>query len=229
VVEVSDTGCGIAPEHLGRIFDPFFTTKPVGSGTGLGLSICHSIVTELSGSIDVRSSPGHGTTFTVSLPRCEQALVRSSSIRPILPRVFGRVLVVDDDQLVSEAVELILADDYQVQLAKGADDAMRLLRAGERFDAVVCDLMMPGMSGIELYYEIENEFPALAERVLFATGGAFTRPAQSFVERMGTRVITKPFSSEELRVKVRKMVASASGKPLELRSAHVDARNGTAH
>jgi CheY-like chemotaxis protein len=229
VVEVSDTGCGISPEHLGRIFDPFFTTKPVGSGTGLGLSICHSIVTELSGSIDVRSTPGQGTTFTVGLPLCERPLVRSSSIRPILPRVFGRVLVVDDDQLVSEAVELMLADDYQVKLANGADEALRLLRAGERFDAMVCDLMMPGMSGIELYYEIENEFPALAERVLFATGGAFTRPAQSFVERMGPRVITKPFSSEELRVKVRKAVASPSGKALELRSAHVDARNGTSH
>ncbi|HEX6244670.1 MAG TPA: HAMP domain-containing sensor histidine kinase, partial [Polyangiales bacterium] len=75
VVEVSDTGCGISPEHLGRIFDPFFTTKPVGSGTGLGLSICHSIVTELSGSIDVRSSPGQGTTFTVRLPLCERPLV----------------------------------------------------------------------------------------------------------------------------------------------------------
>ncbi|HEX6240500.1 MAG TPA: response regulator, partial [Polyangiales bacterium] len=146
-----------------------------------------------------------------------------------LPRVFGRVLVVDDDRLVSEAVELMLAEDYQVKLADGADEALRLLRAGERFDAMVCDLMMPGMSGIELYHEIENEFPALAERVLFATGGAFTRPAQSFVERMGSRVITKPFSSEELRVKVRKAVAGPSTKAPEPRSAHVDARNGTAH
>jgi CheY-like chemotaxis protein len=118
------------------------------------------------------------------------------------------VLVVDDDRLVSEAVELMLSEDHKVELANSAADALALLRAGEQFDAIVCDLMMPGMSGIELYFEIEAEFPALSQRILFATGGAFSRPAQSFVERMGPRVIMKPFSSEELRAKVRKVVAS---------------------
>ena len=229
VVEVSDTGSGIAPELLGRIFDPFFTTKPVGSGTGLGLSICHSIISDLSGSIDVRSRPGQGTTFIVRLPRCSRRMVRSSSIRPASPRHLGRVLVVDDDRLVSEAVELMLSEEHKVQLANGAEQALQLLRAGEPFDAVVCDLMMPGMSGIELFHEIETEFPGLAPRVLFATGGAFSRPAQSFVERMGARVINKPFSSEELRAKVHKVVAGSRADASGPRSALTDARDGAAH
>jgi signal transduction histidine kinase/CheY-like chemotaxis protein len=225
LIEVSDTGVGIAPEHLTRIFDPFFTTKPVGTGTGLGLSICHSIVSELSGSIDVRSELGQGTTFIVSLPLSDQPLLRTSSIQPVAPDHVGRVLVIDDDRLVSEAVELMLSEEHEVVLADSAVTALARIRAGETYDAIVCDLMMPDMSGIELYYELEAERPVLAQRMLFATGGAFTRPAQSFVDSMGSRVLSKPFHSEELRAKVRKLVA----RSLSFGSAHVDAREGSAH
>jgi CheY-like chemotaxis protein len=225
LIEVSDTGVGIPEEHRSRIFDPFFTTKPVGTGTGLGLSICHSIVSELSGSIGVRSTVGAGTTFSVSLPLSEQPLLRTSSIRPAAPNHAGRVLVIDDDRLVSEAVKLMLSEDHEVVLAQSASAALARIRAGETYDAIVCDLMMPGMSGIELYYELEAERPVLAQRMLFATGGAFTRPSQSFVERMGSRVLPKPFHSDELRAKVYKLVARAR----YAESAHVDARDGSAH
>jgi signal transduction histidine kinase/CheY-like chemotaxis protein len=226
LIEVSDTGVGIPSEHKPRIFDPFFTTKPVGTGTGLGLSICHSIISELSGTIDVRSEPGRGTTFTVSLPLSDQPFMRTSSVQPAAPNHVGRVLVIDDDRLVSEAVELMLSEEHEVVLADSAAAALARIRAGETYDAIVCDLMMPGMSGIELYYELEAERPVLAQRMLFATGGAFTRPAQSFVERMGSRVLPKPFRSDELRGKVHKLVArsiSISG------STHVDARDGAAN
>jgi signal transduction histidine kinase/ActR/RegA family two-component response regulator len=221
VVEVSDTGSGIALEHRGRIFDPFFTTKPVGTGTGLGLSICHSIISELSGSIDVHSEPGRGSTFRVSLPWTEDAVERTSTVRPVAQvRQEGRVLVIDDDRMVSEAVELMLAEEHNVVLAPGAEEALALIRAGQDFDAIVCDLMMPGMSGIELFYELEQERPGLAERILFATGGAFTRAAQSFVQRMGDRVLSKPLHSDELRRKVGKLVARSlapAAAPLQMR------------
>ena len=226
VIEVTDTGTGIAPEHRSRIFDPFFTTKPVGTGTGLGLSICHSIVTELAGTIDVESELGKGTTFRVSLPATDEPLRRSSSIQPVAPLHVGRVLVVDDDRLVSETVELMLAEDHDIVLARGAEDALRMIRQGEQFDAIVCDLMMPGMTGIELYFELQSESPVLAHRMLFATGGAFTPGAQGFVQRMGSRVISKPFRSDELRGKVHKLVASSLAVPA---SAHLHARDGSAH
>ena len=224
LIEVSDSGMGIAPEHMARIFDPFFTTKPVGTGTGLGLSICHSIVSELSGTIDVRSELGQGTTFSVHLPLSDQPLLRTSSIQPVAPNHVGRVLVVDDDRLVSEAVELMLCEEHEVVLADSAGAALARIRAGETYDAIICDLMMPGMSGIELFYELEAERPVLAQRVLFATGGAFTRPAQSFVERMGSRVLSKPFRSDELRAKVHKLVA----RSLDLPSS-TQARDSSAH
>jgi signal transduction histidine kinase/CheY-like chemotaxis protein len=211
VVEVSDTGSGIAPEHRGRIFDPFFTTKPVGSGTGLGLSICHSIVSELGGSIDVQSEPGKGSTFRVSLPWTDDNVERTSTVRPVAPlRQEGRVLVIDDDRMVSEAVELMLAEEHDVVLAPGAEEALALIRAGQDFDAIVCDLMMPGMGGIELFHQLQKERPGLAERMLFATGGAFTRPAQNFVQCMGERVVTKPLRSAELRRKVSKLVGRSA-------------------
>jgi CheY-like chemotaxis protein len=136
------------------------------------------------------------------------------------------VLVVDDDRLVSEAVELMLCEEHEVVLVEDAAEALARIRAGDSYDAIVCDLMMPGMSGIELFYELEAERPVLAQRMLFATGGAFTRPAQSFVERMGARVLCKPFRSDELRAKVSKLVAGALLRP---GSARADARDGSAH
>jgi signal transduction histidine kinase/ActR/RegA family two-component response regulator len=227
VVEISDTGAGIAPELRARIFDPFFTTKPVGTGTGLGLSICHSIVSELSGSIDVASVLGEGTTFRVMLPWTDDAVERTSTVRPVAQaRQEGRVLVIDDDRMVSEAVELMLSEEHDIVLAPGAQEALAMIRAGQNFDAILCDLMMPGMSGIELFLELESTQPDLAERMLFATGGAFTRGAQSFVQRMGERVISKPFRSDELRSKVSKVVSRSLALPA---GAHLHVRDGSAH
>ncbi len=226
LIEVSDTGVGISEEHLARIFDPFFTTKPVGTGTGLGLSICHSIVSELEGSISVRSALGEGTTFVVSLPLGEQPALRTSSVQPAALGRVGRVLVIDDDRLVAEAVELMLSEEHEVRVVDSASAALAHIRAGESYDAILCDLMMPGMTGIELYFELEAERPALAQRVLFATGGAFTRPAQSFVERMGARVLDKPFRSDELRAKVHKLVARSRSLP---DSTPADARDRSAN
>jgi signal transduction histidine kinase len=220
-VSVTDTGCGIPAEHVARIFDPFFTTKPVGAGTGLGLSICHAIVTELGGRIELESTVGRGTTFRVWLEGGDPRISSRMSSAPPEPSFRGRVLVVDDERLVAQSLALILGDEHDVEICTSADEALARVLAGERFDALICDLMMPQMTGIELYYELEVNAPELAEHMLFATGGAFTAAAQSFVEKMHGRVVPKPFRSDQLRKSVARMVhhaqeARASAPPAQL-------------
>jgi signal transduction histidine kinase/CheY-like chemotaxis protein len=209
VVEVSDSGMGIAPENLGRVFDPFYTTKPVGTGTGLGLSICQSIVAEHHGRIEVESVRGRGTTFRVWLDASSEAPVLAVSAPPPPKAERGSVLVIDDDRLVAQAVALVLGEYHDVDTVGSAAEALARVQEGRVYDAIVCDLMMPGMGGIELYYELEVTVPAMARRMLFATGGAFTAASQSFVEVMAKRVVAKPFRGEDLRRKVARMVEQA--------------------
>jgi signal transduction histidine kinase len=198
-VEVRDTGAGIAAEHLPRIFDPFFTTKPLGTGTGLGLSICHGIVSALGGAIEVESAPGKGSTFRVLLPAAAPLAVPAPHGRP-------RVLVVDDDALVAAAVRRALASDHDVTVVSSGRAALGLLQAGQTFDAMVSDLLMPELTGMELHAEVTRLEPDLAARTLFMTGGAFTGPARDFAERMGERVLAKPFDVDALRAAVARHV-----------------------
>jgi PAS domain S-box-containing protein len=199
VVEVKDTGPGMAAAVLGRIFDPFFTTKPVGVGTGLGLSICHSIVTGMGGDITVQSELGRGTTFRVTLPASVRVAAPSmlASVRPVLP-ARAVVLIVDDDRFVGAALARVLRD-HEVTVVTRARDALALLAEGKPFDVILSDLMMPEMSGMELYDELVRRDPRAAERVVFLTGGAFTPDAKAFLDRVPNAQIEKPFDPKSLR------------------------------
>jgi CheY-like chemotaxis protein len=198
-VEVRDTGCGIAPENLGRIFDPFFTTKPPGVGTGLGLSICHGIVSAIGGEIQVRSEPGKGSTFRVILP------VESASDEPVdartapAPVARARILVVDDEVLVGNVLARTLRADHDVLVVTSARQALEILAAGERFDVVLTDLLMPEMTGMDLYDAIESRDASLVKRMVFLTGGAFTPAARDFLARKQVVFIEKPFEVAALR------------------------------
>lgn len=207
-IEVHDTGCGIEPADLGRLFTPFFTTKPVGIGTGLGLAICHRIVTSFGGRIAVESRPGHGTMFRVSLPpsrnEIKSTLPRSEQAPKSMRR--GRVLVVDDDRMVTQAIRRSLRDGHDVETVTDARVALDRLKAGEPFDLILCDLMMPEMSGMDLYAELAKSAPRQAERVVFLTGGAFTKSARQFLESVDNRCVEKPFDLAELRALVRERV-----------------------
>jgi PAS domain S-box-containing protein len=154
VLTVSDDGAGIPPALLGRIFDPFFTTKEVGVGTGLGLSMVHAIVTELGGAISVASTEGKGSTFTVYLPRFgEVAAGGSASAQPEAPRGQGqRVLVVDDEEALARLAGVMLDDlGYAHALFTSPAQALAAFSAApERYDAVITDERMPGMTGSEL-------------------------------------------------------------------------------
>jgi signal transduction histidine kinase/CheY-like chemotaxis protein len=209
-VEVQDTGGGIAPDHLPRIFDPFFTTKEPGRGTGLGLSICHAVISSLGGRIDVESTVGKGSTFTVVLVPAagEEARKAGFPSPPPAPRR-ARILVVDDEPLVGTVLRRTLSE-HEVTVVQSARAALERLGAGERYDVVLSDLLMPEMSGMELYREVAARDPDLARRFVFLTGGAFTPAARAFLEQEQVEWVEKPFEAASLRNAVARKMATPS-------------------
>jgi CheY-like chemotaxis protein len=199
VTEISDTGAGIPPDVLPRIFDPFFTTKPVGLGTGLGLAICRRIVLGLGGDIQVESVPGK-TTFRVTLHR---AAAPAEPARPVETEARaahrGRVLVVDDEPMLCSLINRILGDAHDVVIAASARQALESIAAGERFDIILSDLMMPDMTGMELHAALARSVPEQASRMVFMTGGAFSPEAEAFLGGVSDRVLEKPFKPAALR------------------------------
>jgi len=208
VVDLEDTGQGMPPEVLKRLFTPFFTTKPVGVGTGLGLSICHRIVTSLGGEIAVESTVGRGTVFHVSLPmaRFGRAPDTNPSMPVVRPVRRRRVLVIDDELMIAKALHRTLSRDHDVTTLTVAADALCLLQAGEHFDVILCDVMMPQMTGLELYERLVAEAPDQAARMIFLTGGAFTPRARAFLDDIPNHCIEKPFDPQELRALVASVV-----------------------
>ncbi|HVU53031.1 MAG TPA: response regulator [Polyangia bacterium] len=199
-VEVTDTGVGIAPENLPRVFDAFFTTKEIGVGTGLGLSICHRIVRGLGGEIELESEVGKGTVVRVLLPPSAGVLAPPRPRAPLAaPARRGRLLIVDDEVMFAKAVARSLAAEHDVEIAASAGDALARVRAGERFDVIICDLMMPQMTGMALHAELTAVAPEQAARIVFVTGGAFTAGAREFLDAVPNQRIEKPFESQQLR------------------------------
>jgi PAS domain S-box-containing protein len=214
VVEVSGTGPGIADEILDRFFDPFFTTKPVGVGSGLGLWICQGIVTSLGGHITADSKPGCGATFRVLLPSAttvEQLSSQPPRIAPAPPAEKRlRLLVVDDEIAIGRTLAIALSDAFEVTTATRGREALALLEGGNRaFDVILCDLMMPDVSGMDVYERVVVHVPAMARRFVFVTGGAFTDRARAFVECVQTPVIEKPFDLATLPNLLRSQAALA--------------------
>ena len=201
VVEVIDTGAGIAAEDLPRVFEPFFSTKEIGMGTGLGLSICQGIVHEMRGNIVVESELGKGSRFRVLLPPVPTDAFASAvpGAQPAAPVRRGRILVVDDDPMVLNAVLRSLGNVHDVKAMLTAREALRHIGEGERYDVIVCDLMMPQMTGMELHEELSRLAPDQAERMIFMTGGAFTPRARTFLDGIANQRVEKPFDSIHLR------------------------------
>ncbi len=210
-VAVIDTGDGIPAEIVDRIFDPFFTTKPQGMGTGLGLSICHGIITRLGGALRVKSKIGQGTTVTVVLPADLDAVAQRTgrpSSRPAPPPgAHMRILVVDDEPLVCEGIKRALRS-HDVTITSSGADAAKLCVSSD-YDLVLCDVMMPDVSGMDVYARVRRARPEVAGRFVFMTGGAFTPSARAFLESIDNEQIIKPFSLRELR----RLVARRSDTP----------------
>jgi PAS domain S-box-containing protein len=209
VVEVSDTGAGIPQNALGRVFDPFFTTKPVGVGTGLGLSICHNIVSSLGGVMEVETRFGQGTTFRVILPPAGHGAAARRGERALREDAAGpraRVLVVDDEQALGSALARALGGENDVVVTHSGGDALRRLLDGQPFDLILCDLIMPEVTGMDLYETLARERPALLDRVVFMTSGAFTPRARAFVARLKNPCLEKPLDLAAIRTLIRQRV-----------------------
>jgi CheY-like chemotaxis protein len=210
-IEFHDTGAGIPAEVLPHIFDAFFTTKATALGTGLGLAICHRIVAEHDGEISVKSQTGSGTVFRVVLRAENRQVAEPAAILPeIRPTRAGRVLVVDDEQMLCNTIERILGAEHDVTTVTSARDALSRLGAGERFDLILCDLMMPEMTGMDLYDELQRSMTDQAAKFIFMSGGAFTENARAFLARSSNKVIDKPFRGAALRQVVALFLQSES-------------------
>jgi PAS domain S-box-containing protein len=203
VVSIADSGVGIAPDMLGRVFEPFFTTKSAGQGTGLGLSICSGIVRDLGGEISVLSEPGRGSEFRVRLPvmRTAQPAAPESVAVPATA-MRGKVLVIDDEPLVMQAITRVLSSLHDVTAVRSGHEAVGLLSAGESFDIVLCDLMMPGMGGAEVHDWIRDHRADLLPRFVFLTGGATDAKSAELLASMANASVEKPFSPTMLRALV---------------------------
>lgn len=201
VLAVSDTGAGIPPELGARIFDPFVTSKAVGGGTGLGLAICRSIVVSLGGTIRAERREPRGTVVTVAFERHASAPahpVAEATAPSDLKLRDARILIVDDDDRVAQVAARALRE-YDVSVALDGQAALEQLRSGAPFDLILCDLMMPGMTGMELHRVVGNTTPELAERFVFMTGAAFSPDARAFVESVDQPLLQKPFELSTLR------------------------------
>ncbi|WP_224369628.1 ATP-binding protein [Hyalangium versicolor] len=225
-VSITDTGSGMSPEVRSRLFTPFFTTKPVGVGTGLGLSVCQGIIARLGGRIEVHSEQGNGSTFTVILPPCSSPASRPLSPAPLQARPTpslegGRVLVVDDDPLVGISLRRVLEREYDITVVDSARMALEQLLQGSTFDLILCDLMMPEMTGMDFFGELQRRFPSQAEAVIFFTGGAFTEATRDFIARRADRVLAKPIDAQVLLDQLRSRMGQGRASSRSLASSLV--------
>jgi PAS domain S-box-containing protein len=208
LITISDSGPGIPLDVQKRLFTPFFTTKPVGAGTGLGLSICERIVTALGGEIGFESQIGKGTSFRICLPAARQDRPQAPEPVVTVPHAArrGRVLVVDDEIYIGAVVQRILIAEHDVVVVDSAARALEVLRDDDFFDVILCDLMMPQITGMELHAELLRRDPGQAERMVFVTGGAFTPWARQFLDSVSNPRIEKPFGRQGLRAMVNGLI-----------------------
>ncbi|MBK7200116.1 ATP-binding protein [Candidatus Amarolinea dominans] len=202
---VSDSGAGIAPEHLAHIFEPFFTTKGAGQGTGLGLAQVYGIVKQHDGAIDVSSQPGAGAAFTIYLPHVN--IPAPTEARGVtvatLPSGTETILLVEDNVATREAIgESLTGLGYRVFSAATGAEALALFDAqGQGIDLVLSDLVMPEMGGLELFRRLRPR--PLAPKLLIMTGHAPEGSTYSELCQAGIPWLLKPFTMADLTVKLR--------------------------
>jgi signal transduction histidine kinase/CheY-like chemotaxis protein len=202
-IEVTDSGSGISTGVQQRIFDPFFSTKP-GTGTGLGLWVSHQIVAAAGGAIVVESSSDRGSTFRVELPTVlgddDEALIGATHAA-LTRRI--KLLVIDDDPDVGRAIDRLMAGRHDLVVREDARQALADIAAGQRYDVILCDVMMPALGGVDFFARLQTIAAAQAERVIFMTGGTFVERATEFIHGGNRRVLEKPFEAKLLEAAIR--------------------------
>jgi signal transduction histidine kinase len=192
-IEIRDSGVGISKENIGRIFDPFFTTKPVGLGTGLGLAICRRLVVDMGGEIAAESEPGKGACFRLTLPiGAPRAPAPAGNGPGPDAKRRARILIVDDEEALARALKRALSRYHDVSILTSGKEASARIAGGERFDVILSDLMMPEVTGMDMYRRLKETAPEQAARMVFLTGGAFTARARAFLDEVANPRIEKP-------------------------------------
>lgn len=200
-IEIADTGATLADRPLSQVFQPYASPGAIENG-GLGLPIAHRIVTRLGGEIGLKSGPGEPNVLRVLLPVARQsrppetAGAPAGTARPARRR--ARVLVIDDERMVASSLARMLSTRYSVTSVGGGKEALELLGRDRAFDVVLCDLMMPEMSGMELFTRLSQQYPELVGRVVFLTGGAFTTGAAEFLSNLQNLCLDKPVELQKL-------------------------------
>jgi signal transduction histidine kinase len=203
-VVVSDTGAGLTKEARARLFEPFFTTKQPDQGTGLGLFITNDIITSLGGRILVEDAPGGGTAFHVILPAAE-ADTREAPIAVMSGALqAARVLLVDNEARILESLPPILAP-HAVATARDGREALAMLPGG--FDVILCDLVMPVMTGMDLFAEATARWPGISARFLFLTAGAMSEASRAFLSSVPNAVLMKPVTRDLLLMAIEHVVS----------------------
>jgi PAS domain S-box-containing protein len=209
LLTVTDTGGGMDAETRGHLFEPFYTTKSQTSGTGLGLATVYGIVTQHGGTVRVRSEPGQGATFTVSLPAAAQVPGEEDRVilrLPEAPAGSETILLVEDDEPVRTLAQAILRrQGYQVLAAANGAEALALLgQDAGSLDLLLTDVVMPGMNGMEVYRQARVSHPGL--KALFMSGYATDVVAPHGVLGEGVHFLQKPFTGRLLAAKVREVL-----------------------
>lgn len=203
LLEVEDTGRAIAADELDNMFDPFFTLPVAGTARGLGLFVCRTVAEAHGGALRLECCDGRGMRAIVELPAFagERAAVYSPPQAADAPAAQDRlrILVIDDEPVVLRTLIRILGREHQVETTTSAADALARLSAGERFDVVLCDLVMPHISGVEFHRRLQERDPALAEQIIFLTGGAYSESTERFLDEIQNPRVEKPFDVDSIR------------------------------
>ena len=202
-ISITDTGVGIDPAIQARIFEPFFTTKGMGRGTGLGLASAYGIIKNHDGAIDFVSRPGNGTTFYIYLPASDGDVETEPALSEIISKGTETLLLVDDEELILQVGQPMLESlGYKVMSASDGKTALEIFhRSSGEIDLVILDVIMPGMSGSAIFDELKNIDPQV--QVLLASGHSLSGQAEDLLSRGCVGFIQKPFSLEQLSVKLR--------------------------
>jgi two-component system NtrC family sensor kinase len=202
-IELVDNGCGISEEDRPKLFEPFFTTKEIGKGTGLGLSVSYGIVSEHEGSLFVDEAHYCGAKFVITLPFVAGEHVMETPKSPGESadggRGQGRVLIVDDEEVIVEVVHAALsARGFSVDCAYTGEEAYALAGSND-FDLIISDIRMPGpMDGQRLYHDVKERDPEMADRFVFISGDVMEKQTAEFLSESGRAYLLKPFSMSDL-------------------------------
>jgi len=205
MIEICDTGIGMRADVSRRALEPFFTTKEAGRGRGLGLSICHGIATSMGGTIELESEVGRGTVVRLRLPACVNP---SPRVAPTIVEraVRGYVLIVDDEVMMRSVLQRVLGKHHELTCPKTSPEALALIDGGLRFDLILCDLMMPLLSGPAFHAELVRRHPDQARRTVFLTGGAVRPEVLEFLHSSQKPCLQKPFDPVQLCEVVSRLV-----------------------